>query len=69
MVDRTIPKENRRKAMINLTDNGSEICSTINYSNDSYVQDVMSDFTVTEREEFLRLLGKLTCNMAAKRKE
>ena len=48
MVDRVVPKENRRKAMINLTGNGSQICSTINYTNDSYIRDVLRDFTKEE---------------------
>ena len=67
MVDRVIPKENRRKAMINLTDNGTQVCTTINYTNDSYIRDVLKDFTDEERDEFLRLFEKLTCNMAALR--
>jgi DNA-binding MarR family transcriptional regulator len=69
MVDRIIPKENRRKAMINLTDNGKQVCSTINYTNDSYIRKVLHDFTTEEREEFLRLFKKLTCNMASIRQE
>jgi DNA-binding MarR family transcriptional regulator len=64
MVDRIIPDDNRRKAILNLTDNGKQICTTINYSNDSYIKQVLDDFTENEREEFLRLFRKLTCNMA-----
>jgi DNA-binding MarR family transcriptional regulator len=68
MVDRVIPKENRRKALINLTDNGTQICTTINCTNDSYIRDVLSDFSEEESEEFLRLFSKLTCNMVTVRK-
>jgi len=67
MVDRIIPDDNRRKAILNLTDNGKQICTTINYSNDSYIKQVLNDFTENEREEFLRLFRKLTCNMAVLR--
>jgi len=68
LVDRVIPKENRRMALINLTDNGRQVCSTINYTNDSYIEEVLKDITKAEREEFLRLFGKLTRNMAEVRK-
>lgn len=68
LVDRVIPKENRRMALINLTDNGKQVCSTINYSNDSYIEAVLKDFTSEEQEEFLRLFEKLTRNMSEVRK-
>lgn len=68
LVDRIIPKENRRKALINLTDSGRQVCSTINYSNDSYIEAVLKDFTKAEREEFLSLFEKLTKNMSEERK-
>ena len=67
MVNRVIPKENRRLALINLTDSGKQVCSSINYSNDSYVREVLSDFTEEESEEFLRLFKKLSSNMAVYR--
>ena len=64
LVNRVIPKENRRKALLNLTNNGLQVCSTINYTNDGYIKQVMDDFTEKEREEFLRLFSKMTCKMA-----
>ena len=64
LVDRVTPKENRRLALINLTGSGKEVCSSINYTNDSYIREVLSDFTEEEREEFLGLFRKLTSNMA-----
>jgi DNA-binding MarR family transcriptional regulator len=67
MVDRVIPKDNRRLALINLTGSGKEICSTINYTNDSYISEVLNDFTDEERDVFLSLFRKLTCNMSAHR--
>ena len=68
LVDRVIPKENRRMALINLTDNGKQVCSTINFSNDGYIKAVLKDFTQEEQEEFLRLFEKLTKNMSEERK-
>lgn len=68
LVDRVIPKENRRMALINLTDSGKQVCSTINYSNDSYIEAVLKDFTKSEREEFLHLFEKLASNMSEVRK-
>lgn len=67
LVDRVIPKENRRMAQINLTDSGKQVCSTINYSNDEYIKRVLKDFTGEERVEFLRLFEKLTRNMSEAR--
>lgn len=67
LVNRVIPAENRRKALINLTDSGREICRTIHYTNDVYIREVMRNFSETEREEFLRLFSKLTKNMVAVR--
>ncbi len=32
MVNRVTPKENRRTALINLTDSGKEVCATINFA-------------------------------------
>ncbi len=63
LVDRIIPRENRRKALLNLTSSGKQVCSTINYTNDSYIEKVLNDFTPEDQEELLRLFNKLTCNM------
>ena len=68
LVDRVIPKENRRMALINLTDNGKQVCSSINYSNDGYLKAVLKDFSQEERKEFLRLFEKLANNMTEERK-
>jgi len=65
LVNRDIPKENRRLALIKLTGSGKEVCSSINFTNDSYVKEVFKGFTGEEREEFLSLFTKLTNNMAA----
>jgi len=67
MVNRVIPKENRRKALINLTGPGKQVCSTIHFTNDTYVSDILTGFTDGEREEFHKLFRKLTSNMVALR--
>jgi DNA-binding MarR family transcriptional regulator len=63
LVDRVIPDENRRKAILNLTDEGKELCKTINFSNDSYIEDILENFSAQEREGFLEFLRKMTHNM------
>lgn len=68
MVDRVIPQENRRLALLNLTGSGNEVCTSINDSNDSYVRRVMHDFSEEDKMEFLRLCGKLISNMKQLRK-
>ena len=67
LVNRIIPKENRRKAILNLTENGNKVCKTINYTNDTYIENILSDFSINEQEEFLRLFKKLTQNMSGQR--
>lgn len=67
LVNRIIPKENRRKAILNLTENGNKVCKTINYTNDTYIENILGDFSINEQEEFLRLFKKLTQNMSGQR--
>ena len=64
---RTVPKENRRMALIDLTESGRQVCTDINYTNDHYLQDVLKDFTEEELETILNLFGKLTRSMFAYR--
>lgn len=67
LVSRSIPSENRRVALISLTGIGKQACSAINITNDNYLREVLSDFSESEQEEFLRLFAKLTGEMAAYR--
>ena len=67
LVNRVIPKENRRKAILNLTENGNKVCKTINYTNDTYVEKILANFSLDEQREFLRLFQKLTLNMSGQR--
>lgn len=63
LVDRSIPKENRRKALISLTTEGKQTCSGINSANDGYILNALQDFSDEEREEFLRLFDKMAGSM------
>lgn len=63
LLDRTIPAENRRMATIQLTDEGKDICQTINNTNDSFFEDTLSILTNTEKAELLRLLEKVLGRM------
>jgi DNA-binding MarR family transcriptional regulator len=67
LIDRTIPAENRRMAMVKLTDAGKNVCNSINNNNDRYFQNVISVLTEDEREEAIRLLGKITDQMISLR--
>ena len=67
MVNRVIPEENRRLAMINLTDSGKEVCSEINFSSDTYMHEMLNGFSEDEKQHMLKLFSKLTSNMAAYR--
>lgn len=67
-IDRVIPEENRRMALLNLTDEGRQLCENINFSNDSYIKTILKDFSASEQVEFLDLFRKLTHNMASTRK-
>ena len=63
LAKRIIPRENRRMALIHLTDSGKKVCSCINYYNDSYVNAILQDFTKEEQDQLLKLFSKLAANM------
>ena len=67
-IDRAIPEENRRMALLNLTHEGRQLCESINFSNDSYIKTILNDFSGGEQGEFLDLFSKLTHNMLSARK-
>ena len=69
LVTRVIPRENRRKALLSLTESGENTCSSIHYNNDSYIRQVLGDFNEAERSEFLRLFKSLTFNMVSARED
>ena len=67
-IDRAIPEENRRMALLNLTPEGRQLCESINFSNDSYIKTILKDFSGGEQAEFLNSFRKLTHNMLSTRK-
>jgi len=53
MVDRIIPKDNRRTTRIRLTKQGKDTCRTINRDNDKYFKKVLASIPVIYKEGFL----------------
>jgi DNA-binding MarR family transcriptional regulator len=64
LVDRIIPKDNRRMATISLTEQGRITCNNINLFNDKYINGAIENFTDTEIKQFVFLFEKLTKNLA-----
>lgn len=52
LVDRTIPKNNRRTTLISLTDKGKILCNTINQGNDDYYSKVLDSIPIPIRGNF-----------------
>lgn len=63
LVDRTIPAENRRMATLQLTDEGKNICKSINNTNDKQFEDVLSVLTETEQNNLVQILEKVITRM------
>jgi DNA-binding MarR family transcriptional regulator len=68
LVNRVIPRENRRLAIIKLTNSGKQVCADINYTNDSYVSEILKDFSEEEQEVLLTLFRRLAGKMTEYRK-
>jgi len=68
LIKREIPAENRRKALVSLTETGQETCNEINSENDKYICDIISILTSKEQTELLKMFGRITDNMALLRK-
>lgn len=64
LVDRIIPKENRRKTVLTLTNNGMQVCATINSTHNHYIKNVIQNFSGKEQTELLNLFEKLSSSMA-----
>jgi DNA-binding MarR family transcriptional regulator len=64
LVDRIIPKDNRRMATLSLTEQGKITCDNINFFNDNYIKGAIENFTDIEIKQFLFLFEKLTENLA-----
>ncbi len=63
LIDRVIPKENRRMSVVSLTEAGQKVCKTINYTNDGYFESVLCQFSDDEISEIIRLFAKFTSGM------
>lgn len=68
LINREIPKENRRTSIIKLTESGKKVCKTIHYANDEYFEQVLSQFNEDEVSQFISHLGKFTNGMQRQRK-
>jgi DNA-binding MarR family transcriptional regulator len=69
LVNRNIPSDNRRMAILSLTPTGTKTCSDINSLSNEYFSENLSVLSVKEQKELLRLLKKITDNMIRRRKE
>ena len=67
LVDREIPKENRRTTVLRLTKNGARVCNNIHWNNDKYVDKTLSVLSKDEQETLINLLDKVTNQMAVLR--
>jgi len=63
LVNRQIPKDNRRMATISLTEQGKQTCNNINFFNDKYISGALEDFSEIELQQFLILFEKLATNL------
>ncbi len=63
LVDRSIPEENRRMTMLQLTKAGKKICQSINAKNDEYFAAILSSLTGPEKSEVLKIFEKITGQM------
>ncbi len=68
LVDRNIPSENRRKALLSLTKAGEKASHTIHFNNDKYFNDTLNILADEEQQQLLKLLQKMTNNMQELRK-
>jgi DNA-binding MarR family transcriptional regulator len=60
---RTIPAENRRTSILQLTPAGIDVCHSINGNNDKYIEETLSVLTEQEKEELIKLFEKITSKM------
>lgn len=63
LIDRTIPAENRRTSILQLTQAGINVCHTINGNNDKYIEETLSVLSDQEKDELIRLFEKITSQM------
>ena len=64
LLNREIPKEDRRTAVLNLTDTGKKVCNDINWNNDRYIQKYLEVLNTDEQDTLITLLDKVTRQMS-----
>lgn len=69
LVERTVPSDNRRMTLLNLTKTGTSTCNSINSISDKFIEEHLSELNEKERNDLLRLLRKLIASMEGKRKK
>jgi DNA-binding MarR family transcriptional regulator len=69
LIDRRIPKENRRTSTLSLTEQGKKTCDNINFFNDRYISGALENFNEEELKQFLSLFEKFTSNMEKMREK
>jgi DNA-binding MarR family transcriptional regulator len=63
LIDRTIPKNNRRTIILTLTSKGKSVCKSINSQNDRYYKKALAAIPIQYREAFLKGFEAFTNEM------
>lgn len=69
MVERSIPKENRRTTNLKLTKRGINVCQQINNGNDEYYLKALEAIPADDLDVFLRTFENLTSRMGKLNRE
>jgi DNA-binding MarR family transcriptional regulator len=71
-VNRIVPKENRRKVMISLTEKGTGICEQINHDSDAFFTTILDSIPEEDLPVFLRsfeimVMKMIQCNLESEK--
>ncbi len=69
MVERSIPKENRRTTILKLTEAGINVCKQINTGNDEYYSKAFGEIPADDLTVFLRTFEAMVSHMSKLNKE
>jgi len=69
LVDREVPKSNRRITIISLTDKGKKVCQEINRGNDKYYNSILGSIPEKKQKVFLEVFELIIKNMIHQNKE
>ena len=64
MVERSIPKENRRTTNLKLTKTGINVCQQINHGNDDYYSKALGEIPTDDLDLFLRTFENIVAQMS-----